>query len=617
MATIGEINQTSSYTGNAAIGGHIDAPVVIDPSPIQRFATFNFYSDQAKWEKKQKDDAEAARQIASVSAYDITSPLTQYSDALKSGLKDLQDYMMANPKALNYSSDPKGYQEMQKKINSFANLRKSATASDAVYNANKNAIDTESVLKNKAYLQADLDTRVKELFAGGIESAQNKVLASSSPIRPDGYKVPTAKITTYEAISSAPNADYLSKFKFINLDQLASEAAIQVAGWNTPSLDETSPSFKALSPERQDLERQRDALAGKERKEIGEIATSFNSLLPEWQQAHSREDISQIQGQPTGKDTVLDIVKSANGFNSQIKQLNAMITAGKYKDPTGKVITHQFEEINVGDGLSQEELIMMHSLQESKVPIFESLEKTIHSNDNAIQLSAQAEQKRNNIAEDSTRRYIANLNDEAKKAKATDSAGNPLDFGNLIYAINSPAKTHVDITKTDGTVIKNTTIKNGVIVDQKGDPVDYSGDVTVSASAFDNSIITEFNKYAGATKVNATGDPNQSVPTAQLQTENGHFLLRMENGTVKGIKTSDGTFATADQFQHITLEAGQKGATKYKKPDTNYGKFDKPNPDLKTSYEFNGKKFSIEKITNAAAQENISVEEYIKKFGLK
>lgn len=389
MATIGDVTQAASYTGNAAIGGAIDAPIVIDPSPVQRFATFQYYSNQAKWQQKQIDDATAAKQIANISAYDINSPLTPYSDALKSKLKDIQDYTRANPNALVYGRDPQGYQELNKKINEFGNLRQSATASDAVYAANKNAIDTEPDLNKKSYLQSDLDTRVKELFDGGVSNAQNKILASSSPLKPDDFKIPEVQLTKYDAITQLPNSDVINEFTFINPKQGMANSELVAAGFNKPMLDENTEAFKRLSPERQELERQRNKLSGIQRQQILDTTNSFNSLLGEYKTANPDVDITQIKGSLDG-NTLTDIIKSANGYNDQIKELNNLIAAGRSKDKTGKIITDQFDLINVQDGLSTAELIFMQSLQTSKSPIW-SLNKNIQQTDNALQASAQAE----------------------------------------------------------------------------------------------------------------------------------------------------------------------------------------------------------------------------------
>lgn len=68
-----------SYQGNAALGGKGAVGVTIDPTPLARLATFTYYRDRDMWEKKNADDKLAAEKVASLSAFDITSPLKPFS----------------------------------------------------------------------------------------------------------------------------------------------------------------------------------------------------------------------------------------------------------------------------------------------------------------------------------------------------------------------------------------------------------------------------------------------------------------------------------------------------------------------------------------------------------
>lgn len=177
----------------------------------------------------------------------------------------------------------------------------------------------------------------------------------------------------------------------------------------------------------------------------------------------------------------------------------------------------------------------------------------------------------NNIAKD---KYIANLPYEKQKLGALGANGQPIDFGNLIYGVKT--QTPINIANESGEVLKNVTINNGVVIDSKGDVVNYSGDVRIPAGYLDNSMITEFNKYSGTTKLGVNGEVLSSPSTSKLIPDSGgKFNIRMQNGEIQGIEANDGTFVSAQQMQHITMEAGQKGATKYHKADVNYGKFDK------------------------------------------
>lgn len=531
MADISSITQAASYRGDPNLGGSIDAPIIIDNTAIQRFATFQFYSSQAKWQQKQVDDATAAKQIAQVTAFDISSPLQPYSDALKGKLKDIQDYVRSNPNALVYSRDAGGFQELQNKINDFQGLRKSATASDAVYAANKTAIDTAPDLQTKSFLQSDLNTRVKELFDGGVDKAKDKILASASPLNPDDFKLPTVKLTTYDAISSAPNADYTTQLKFINLDQVDADSELTAAGLNKTPLDETTDAFKALSPERQELERQKSKLAFKQRLTFTNMANSFNSLLDEYKAAHPNEDISQIKGTPTGHDTLTDIIKSANSINDQIDQVNAFIAGGKYKDPTGKIITKQFKKINVADGLSDAELIKLNTLQAAGGAIFTALDKTISANDNALQASQQAETRRHNIAGEGLEGAALKLKQDEWKQKM--SVGGETVKNS---ALERAKRIYEDLKKL--------TDANGVISPDKvrqlnAEQLKYLGTEVTENNTNTGISKTSFQPLDLSTK----NEEGKQVSEYAIQLDNGQIkVLRPKEGEKKIIKTNDGVY---------------------------------------------------------------------------
>ena len=205
--------------------------------------------------------------------------------------------------------------------------------------------------------------------------------------------------------------------------------------------------------------------------------------------------------------------------------------------------------------------------------------KTItHSGDQrAMDLERMREQNALKLKklDESGSNYRANLPYEKAKIGTQAAQQQVENFGNLIYGVNAA---NFDIDRGKKGDIKNVQINQGVIVNAKGDKVDYSGEIRLPANNFDNSIITEYNKYVGAGKINPDGSSTQVNEPSKLYTQDGKYTVRMKNGEIDGIKAEDGTFVTVPQFQHITLTAGQKGSNKYIKPDPNYGKFDNTKP---------------------------------------
>jgi ABC-type branched-subunit amino acid transport system ATPase component len=548
LASINEINTGSSYTGNSALGGSIGVGVTLDPSPIQRFSTFTYYRDRDLWEQKQKDDAVAANQVATIAAYDITSPLTPYSDSLKAQLKEIQDYTRENPDALVYSRNPKKFQELNAKINKFNTFRKSGTASDTIYNARKSAIDLEPDQNKKALMQTELDLDVKDLFAQGLDKAVNQTLRTVPAIKAEDYKIPDTKITSYDVVSSTPNSDIVSGFKFVNLDQLRADSELLASGIGKAAVDENAAWFKALSPERQDLERKKGAVSSSQRQQLSKISGDFNGVLNQYKAANPTVDITQITGNPTGNDTFMDMIKSTNAINKQINELNQLITAGKYKDPTGKVITKTFDIINLSDGLSEAEVIMVHALQKSGTSIW-SLDKKIQQSDNAIQGAQLAETVRHNKATENINAGELKQKQDEWKLKMTGS--DPVKNG----ALERAKRIYADLQKLSN--------KAGVITPDKvrqltTEQLKYLGieQVETSDAGVPRSIFKPLDLAAGEDKT-----------TYAIQLQDGNIRVmknakKLDSGDYTGLWDNSKSTNLFNVGTNILNEELQKAGTK-------------------------------------------------------
>ena len=196
---------------------------------------------------------------------------------------------------------------------------------------------------------------------------------------------------------------------------------------------------------------------------------------------------------------------------------------------------------------------------------------------------------RQEAADDATRRrgqtleYRAKMADIARKKDEFKKLHPEVDipegeFGNLIYGVNGNVGTPA------GTGI--TSLKNGTAVDKNGNIVkDFSGTMTIPANMLNNSIVIEYNKYAGnksvtktegESKDEETGTTTKSSTTqtemaGQLDLTSGKVRAKFENGVIKGIYAKDGTLIDDDMFKHITRSAGLSGVTKYKPADKDYG----------------------------------------------
>lgn len=428
MATIADVTQVSNYRGDPTSGGGVAAAVNIDSTPLQRLSQFNYYRDRDLWQQKLKDDAIAAQSIADIAAFDINSPLTQYSDALKADLAGIQAYVRDNPDALVYSKSPEKFQELNGMIGKFAKARRAATASDAIYNARKTAIDKEVDPLKRDVLRKELELDINDLFAGGIDNAYNQTLKSAPDLKIEDYQVPTVPLTKYDVIDTLPNSNITSKITFVNPDDLRARSEALVAGFGAKGLDENAAWFKALSPERQQIEREKSQLSGVNRRRISKVAADFNNAIA---QVKALNPDSELLTPNTGIKIIDDNISWANAINDQIDDLNVLVAEGKMKDPTGRVISTPFKKLNLADGLSESEIVMMQTLQESKSPLF-SIDKDEKQTDNAIQKSniglgwaRLGEERRHNMATEAN--------------TAGTGAGNNLVDGNALNDITLDA----------------------------------------------------------------------------------------------------------------------------------------------------------------------------------
>lgn len=150
----------------------------------------------------------------------------------------------------------------------------------------------------------------------------------------------------------------------------------------------------------------------------------------------------------------------------------------------------------------------------------------------------------------------------ATKPPASATANNEDENGNIIYGVNG---------KLVGTEYE---IKNGAVVDKDGNVQPVSGEFNIPASYFDNSILAEYNKYAGAQKTKKVKDEDgkestvidDDVSAPRLKESwAGGRTVRFKDGVIVGIETNKGDFATDEQFKYITNQANIKGVKKYQR----------------------------------------------------
>lgn len=384
MPTINDITSGSSYRGTKELGGAQGTPITIDPSPLGRLATFTYYANRDMWERKQKDDMMAANQIANIAAYDIYSPFKPYTDDLKSELDGLKSFIRTNPNSLNYSKDPKGYQELYDRIGKFEVKRKRATANDVLYNAQKTKVDLIADPLQKDLAKRELDVMADDLFVDGIESAYSRQFEATPEPKAIESIIPTVETTTRSTIVPLPNENITVDVTYSDLDDLRAKAVLAATGQTQVDIT-TQDWYKRLSPAKQAIALERSKIPMNQISSLNNTANTVNSVLSQFKAANPNVDFNTIDINSLPNNSVGNQIRSIRQINDSIDELNAYVLQGAIKDPSGKVRTTPYEKIDMNDGVSAAELIFLKSIQESKVPLVQKVSKNTQQTNNAIE----------------------------------------------------------------------------------------------------------------------------------------------------------------------------------------------------------------------------------------
>lgn len=383
MATSNDILNIDSYRPNPVLGGVQGIGVTIDPTPIGRLAAFTYYADRDKWEQKQKDDFRTAQQIADIAAYDTTSPFKPYTDDLTKDANDLTKYLKDNPNILKYDpNNPTPYLDVWSKIGKLENKRKHATANDVLYNAEKNKIDLIPDPAERDRQKRLLDIKVNNLFSDGIEPAYSRQFEAVPPPKPQDSIIPVAASTQRSIIVPLPNSDVTTEVTYTDPADLMAKSVMKAAGQNRDEIKDQD-WFKRLSPAEQTLELEGGTSI--QLSNLQKTTDNINGLFKQWQAANPNIDVNTVDVNLLPNDSFGNNIRWARSINAQIDELNGLVLEGKIKDPSGGVRTTPYDKINLIDGLSPAEMIFMKSVQDSKVPLIQKVEKKITTTNDEIE----------------------------------------------------------------------------------------------------------------------------------------------------------------------------------------------------------------------------------------
>lgn len=239
MASIQEILSGQSYKGDATSGGGAAVAVTIDTSPLQKLADFTFYQNRDLWERKNKQDAETAKEIAGFTALDPSSYLPEQYKLLSEKKNKITKMMEEDPSILNYQLNPDGWLAYNKELSEWGNMKKQAVANDLIYSKEQAGIDNDLNPYSKAAKQKLLDKSIQEHFAKGAEFAltQLPTLRSGYEFKPEDAKIPTITSSENQISYIEPNTLVEKKFSIKNGAQMMLDSEKLAIGIMTPYRD--------------------------------------------------------------------------------------------------------------------------------------------------------------------------------------------------------------------------------------------------------------------------------------------------------------------------------------------------------------------------------------------
>lgn len=575
MATIGEITSGASYRGDAALGGANTGSFQIDVRPIQQLAQYTYLYNKSLFDQTQKDADQKIEELAKLTAYDLANARGKDKDAGIKALADLQKFGAEfAAKGTPKTPEEKIQQqiEYQNKIQGAEKIINSINARGIGYTARKNAIlssNADAGLKDTQLKQLDEEFDNSDIYTK-ISAQPNFDL--SAP------KVGAPIIKKTGVLVETPNGVVDQTLGFYDAKANRNASFLEAHNLELPILPANATPLQRQEYE-QKLKIKSTNNLWQETAKVYEAAFSdpkYQLALPAEGENQTGLNYEAIKRDNPILSNILDLTDRYNAYMTQRK---ADAQAGYYTDKLGNTV-------KLLQTVSPDDFILIDKTKPlSSVDIIE-LQKFADAapdtKDEKFQYSGDFTKLRIENIQQAAANYRARLQENGLNQRAEQKIIAPVDNGNIIFNVNGAVAGNSGVE-----------IKNGTIVDSKtGDILPINGDYPVPASYFDNSIFTEYNKYAGTQKMtkDANGMPvvNEAINPSRLLENGKDRIVKFKDGVIQGIQTDKGDFATVDQFDYITNQANIKGVKKYQKQVDISGNNKSSDIDKSATYIYNG-----------------------------
>lgn len=561
------------YQGNATLGGGFLPPITIDTQPLQKLAEYTMMYNKSLFDQKQKNADAMILELSKMSDINMNDLIRKDKDELSKEWIEFQksssDWLRNVP--ITPEEKLKSTLEFQSKFSKINNKYLSGKQRALAYHTQSNAIlekykdpkSQEAALKklDETFDKSSIETKLDALPIFDIEA----------PVLP----APLTSVANMVDIGGNENlAVGITYFDPNTNTNEASRTALGLLKLNIPKTikdgagkEMPNPEYEKLS-DREKYYQSLQATVDGQAEVWAKMEEPINAVLNQYISNGVFDEV-RFKKEQASNGTVQPVIQAFEEMKAYAENKKAQAAQGIFTSDTG-------DQFKLPDNLKPEDFDkMIVDYKSGKVTadnlvlagMFKQygadvVTPKLTETQNELQMAQIKAANYRAKLEQNGANYRANLPYEKLKKTAEDANDAAKKFGNIIYGINS--------SDVQGSFALGKSLKmvDGAIVNDEGAiQSDVTGEFKVPAAGVNNTIVTEFNKYAGTAKVDSYGNVISATAPSKINVDKGIVKIRIENGVVSGVMTDDGTYAGVDQFQYITTFTSQKGVTKYKQPE--------------------------------------------------
>lgn len=404
----------SQYQGNSNLGGGVDIGVLnIDTKPLEDLGKYTMLYNRQMRQETQKKKEEQVRQLADLTAYDLTTAISKDREIIEKEYNDLIDYVRANPTVLDYEKNPEEFREYAIKKNALNNTLKYGKTRSLMALTRQSDIEKEPNAQLKSFYQKKLD---EDIAATDIKTPLR--ITEQFDYKPVEILDPGQ--VTWDQTNIDPNSNEIVEvtYKGKDVGKAARFADATALGLQNIRLDVTAPDFLKKSPKEQKrLVDQYTAQQAGGKLLVADQAAAFNAAFKQY-----GGDIEKIK---SSNPLLANVIKTFEDTNRYVEDQRRRIETGIFKDKGASLQFGQkglnaqdYRSINYLDGeIQPRDILFAQAL--AKAPS-DSYDTKVTETGNSLQNTQQAETKRHNIAMEGLDRAAL---DQKKKEWQTNQDG--------------------------------------------------------------------------------------------------------------------------------------------------------------------------------------------------